>query len=116
MLAVAAEVFERQNQHYRLLESERELHLITDDAPVYLARFDQKVCFRFINQAYAEGASTFARSRLTGKHLSEVIGAEAFELVRPQIETVLSGHRLGTNWRFPTRRSAPASCAAPTFR
>ena len=100
LLAVAAEVFERLRQRATLAESERELRLVTDDAPVFLAHYDQKVRFRFVNRAYADRFGV-QPEQLTGKHISEVVGYQAFQLLRPFIDATLSGRRLEYEIEIP---------------
>jgi two-component system cell cycle sensor histidine kinase/response regulator CckA len=100
LLAVAAEVFQRERQQAQLTESERELRLVTDDAPIYLAHCDREGRYRFVNPAYAARFGLSPRD-VTGKHISEVVGRDAFEAFRPHVDKALSGSRVDFEIEIP---------------
>lgn len=93
LLAVAAEVHQGRENEARIETSERELRLVTDDAPVYLAHCDKEGRYRFVNQPYAERFGLRPKD-IIGKHIREVIGNDAYDKVRGHIETVLQGERV----------------------
>jgi len=103
LLAVAAEVFQRERQQAQLTESERELRLVTDDAPIYLAHCDREGRYRFVNVAYA---ARFGQTppQLLGKHISEIVGRDAFEAFRAHVDEALSGRRVDFEMEVPYER------------
>lgn len=73
-----------------LFSAEQELRLIADATPAYLAHCDPQGRYLFINQAYAKRFGLNPKE-IIGKHISEVIGRDAFEDIRPHVEAVLRG-------------------------
>ncbi len=69
---------------------ERQLETITDSLPILVAFVDAGGRYRFANRAYE---SWFGESResMMGRHLREVMGAAAFESIRPRVEAALAG-------------------------
>lgn len=85
-----------------LRNSEEQLRLITDALPVLISYVDAEETFRFANKAYEDW---FKRARLEvyGKKLWEVLGADAYEKVRPSVQRALKGEAvyLETKIDFP---------------
>jgi PAS domain S-box-containing protein len=84
-------------------ESEAQLRLVTDHAPVFLAHCDRERRFKFANRPYTE------RFRLTpedvvGKHVGEVLGQEAYEAIRPYVDRALAGEEVEYEIEVPYRR------------
>ncbi|MEH2039878.1 PAS domain S-box protein [Nostoc sp.] len=73
-----------------LRQRETELRLITDTLPVLITFVDSEQRYRFNNRAYQDwfGHSTV---EVYGKHLWEVLGESAYEVLRPYVEQVLAG-------------------------
>jgi PAS domain S-box-containing protein len=73
-----------------LTAQEARLRFVVDNAPVYLAHFDQDGRFQFVNDGYARrfGLST---AQVVGRLIPEVIGTAAYEVVRNHIEIALAG-------------------------
>src|SRR5688572_13960352 len=72
---------------------ESELRFVADNAPVLLAHCDRDHRYVFVNRAYAERFS-LKPSQVVGKHVRDVLGAEAYEALRPHLERVLKGERV----------------------
>ncbi|MCU1273021.1 MAG: Chemotaxis protein methyltransferase CheR, partial [Bryobacterales bacterium] len=103
LLAAAAEVFQRERQQTQLEESERELRLVTDDAPIYLAHYDREGRYQFVNVAYAARFG-LTPQQVVGKHISEVVGQDAFEAFRGHVDAALSGRRVDFEMEVPYQR------------
>ncbi|MBC1239379.1 PAS domain S-box protein [Nostoc sp. 2RC] len=73
-----------------LRQRETELRLITDTLPVLISFVDSQQRYRFNNRAYEEWFGEPA-AEVYGKHLWEVLGEAAYEVVRPYVEQVLAG-------------------------
>ncbi len=67
-----------------------QLRVITDVTPVLLAQCSRDFTYTFVNRAYAAMLGLPAEE-IIGKPMGEIIGAEAFEKIRPYLETVLGG-------------------------
>jgi PAS domain S-box-containing protein len=80
--------------------SESRLRLITDAMPALISYVDKNGCYQFNNKRYKEWFGYDADS-LVGKHIREVLGEEAFERVRPNVEAALRGERLEFEGEVP---------------
>ncbi|WP_292795172.1 PAS domain S-box protein [Nostoc sp. NMS7] len=76
-----------------LRQLETELNLITDTLPVLISFVDSEQRYRFNNRAYQEWFGHPA-AEIYGKHLWEVVGESAYEVVRPYVEQVLAGQQV----------------------
>ncbi|MDZ8183977.1 MAG: DUF4118 domain-containing protein [Nostoc sp. ChiSLP02] len=73
-----------------LRRRETEFRSITDTLPVLIAFVDAQQRYRFNNRAYEEWFGQSA-TEVCGKHLWEVLGESAYQVIRPYVEQVLSG-------------------------
>ncbi len=71
-------------------ESEHRLRLLSDRAPVLLAHWDVNHRFKYANLPYAARFGLTAE-QIIGKHLSDVIGARAYAVLRPYLDRGLRG-------------------------
>ncbi|HQR99833.1 MULTISPECIES: PAS domain S-box protein [unclassified Polaromonas] len=74
-----------------LRDSEQQLREITDTVPALIAYVDKAQRFRFHNRAYEEGFG-LSHEQIDGKTLLEVMGEELYQVVRAQVDEVLSGY------------------------
>ncbi|MDZ8030223.1 PAS domain S-box protein [Nostoc sp. DedSLP04] len=83
-----------------LRQRETELRLITDTLPVLITFVDSEQRYRFNNRAYQDwfGHSTV---EVYGKHLWEVLGESAYEVLRPYVEQVLAGEQVTFESQVP---------------
>ena len=86
-------ITERKRAEETLRQSEAQLRLVTDNAPIFLVRTDRQHCFTFVNRAYAE-RNGFQPQEMIGMKVSEVVGASAFAEFRPRMEAALAGERV----------------------
>ncbi len=84
------EVAERRRSEQALRVSEEQLRLVTDALPVCIAYADSEQRHQFNNKTYE---AWFGRSRteLKGRHIKEVLGVSAYEVIRGHVEAALSG-------------------------
>jgi PAS domain S-box-containing protein len=73
-------------------ELERMLR-ITDSLPVLISQVGADGRYEFVNQAYGDWFG-MQRSEIVGKSVREMLGARAFEAVRPAMEAALRGERI----------------------
>ncbi|HEV7515226.1 MAG TPA: ATP-binding protein, partial [Thermoanaerobaculia bacterium] len=80
----------------------RQLQLITDSLPVLVAYIDRDCRYRFINRHYE---TWFGRPlhEFAGRPVSELLGVEAYERVRDQIDAALAGHQVTYERWLPYR-------------
>ncbi len=69
------------------------LRLITDAIPLLISYVDKEHHYRFVNQTYIEWFGQ-PQEQIIGKHLSEILGDEAYRSILPEIEKVLSGEQV----------------------
>ncbi len=77
--------------------SETQLRLIADSLPALIAYVDGERRYRFSNKAYEVWFGLRA-VEMTGRHMQDVLGEEAYEAVKPHVERALSGETI----RFET--------------
>ena len=97
------DITERRRDEARLRESESQLRLVMDQAPVLIARFDMQTRFRFVNRGYAERLGLRVEE-VVGQRMSEVLGEEAFECIRPHVDAVLAGQSVEYEAEVPYQR------------
>jgi PAS domain S-box-containing protein len=81
---------ERKRGEELLRQKAAQLTLITNTAPVFIAHCDAQARFKFVNKPYAERFGLTPENCI-GKRFPEVVGAEAYEILRHYIEVALSG-------------------------
>lgn len=90
LISIIRDITERRENEEIVRQSMKQLALVTDIAPVYIAHCDREMRFKFVNKAYAERFKMKPEDCL-GKPISEIIGESAFADVLKYIEIVLSG-------------------------
>ena len=83
-----------------------QLRAITDVTPLLLTQCTRDFTYEFVNRAYAALLGT-TPEEIVGKSMSDVIGAEGLETIRPYIETTLSGHTVEYEAEVPFARIGP---------
>ncbi|HYG78419.1 MAG TPA: PAS domain-containing protein [Planctomycetota bacterium] len=93
LYGIGIDVTERHMAEQEVKSGRERLQLISDTAPVYIANCDCERRFKFVNRAYAQRFGLRPED-VTGKHVSEVLGEEAFQTIRPYIDQVLMGKHI----------------------
>lgn len=83
-----------------LRESEAQLRLVTDNAPVLLTQCDRNYRYTFVNRPNAARFGLEPHQML-GRHIAEVMGHEAFAILRPHIDAALAGRRVELEIEVP---------------
>jgi PAS domain S-box-containing protein len=99
-LLVIRDISDRRRAENALRESEQQLRLITDTAPVYLARIDLEHRYLFVNKSYALRFGLDPDS-LIGKRAPEVVGEQAYLAFRPYVERALAGETVEFDMSVP---------------
>jgi PAS domain S-box-containing protein len=84
------DITERRRVEEALRQSERQLQSVADALPVLVSYVGIDLRYRFVSAAYERW---FARpkSDILDRRVDELIGAEAFQIVRPYMERALGG-------------------------
>jgi PAS domain S-box-containing protein len=83
----------RQMAEGLLRESERQLRLVADNAPVAIAHCDAEARYKFVNKHYAKRWG-LTPEQMVGKRVVEVVGANAWATFEPFFRDCLSGKAL----------------------
>ena len=78
------------------------LQTIADAVPALICYVDAQQRYRFNNAAY-ERWFGYSREQITGKHLREVLGEDAYLTLQPTVERALSGERVDVDTRVNYR-------------
>jgi diguanylate cyclase (GGDEF)-like protein len=97
-----AEDFTNHDEEQNGLPPARRLRVLLDDVPVMVGYWDSDLRNRLANAAYGDSL-TVEPGKAYGRHMSELVSAETYEAIRPQLDGALSGERQSFE------RSAPDS-------
>ena len=100
MVGVVQDITERRQQAEILRQSEAQLRLVTDNAPVLLVRTDLAHRFTFVNRAYAE-RNGYTQAAMIGLKVAEALGASAYAAIRPYMEEAIGGARVEFEMEVP---------------
>ncbi|MEO8574958.1 MAG: PAS domain S-box protein, partial [Pyrinomonadaceae bacterium] len=98
----AALAIEQKRSEADLRNSEGQLRLVADAIPLLVSFVDTDKKYRFVNRAYTQW---FERTRedVVGRHLSDVLGAAAYDSILPEVEKALSGDEVVYDRSVPYR-------------
>lgn len=96
------DITERKKNETALKESEKQLHLIADAIPLLISYIDKDCRYLFKNKAY-ENWFGHSSEEILGKHMTEVLGDEAYKKLLPHIERVLRGEQVQFETLVPYR-------------
>ncbi len=88
--AFIRDVSERKEAQRRLAASEKLLQGVTDNLPALVSYVDREHRFAFSNGQYREWYG-LAPSDLMGKHLRDVLGAQTYGSIEPQLAAAFQG-------------------------
>jgi PAS domain S-box-containing protein len=94
----------RQAAERLLRDSERQLRLVTDNAPVGIVHWDADLRYKFINRYHAERLADrlgLTPEQVIGKRIPEVIGDKAFAIVEPHVRECLAGRAVEFELEVP---------------
>jgi len=112
------DISQRKANEEALLKSEQQLRLVTDSLPAMIAYIDSDQRYIFVNKSYANFAGK-PRDQIPGKKIRDVLGEDAYEVVRERVETALSGQSVTFEITRPSSESESRHMLAmyvPDFR
>lgn len=94
------DITKRKQAEEAVRRAQQQLRFITDAAPLLISYVDADLCYRFVNQRYADW---FGRpiGEIVGQHVEEIIGVAALQKVRPKLELALSGQSVEYETQMP---------------
>ncbi len=90
MTGVIQDITERKQTEERLARREREFHQLVDAVPVLLAYHDAEERYRLVNRHFEDWFG-ISQDAIVGRTVAEVVGADAYAVLRPNIARVLAG-------------------------
>ncbi|WP_198358777.1 PAS domain-containing hybrid sensor histidine kinase/response regulator [Noviherbaspirillum autotrophicum] len=84
------DITERKNAEQELREQEKQLRLITDALPVFIAQCDRDYRLRFVNRTYADRFG-YRAPDVIGRRVPDIVGQEAFARIRQYLDAALAG-------------------------
>jgi PAS domain S-box-containing protein len=97
---IARDITNLKQAEAALRERENQLRQITDAIPALISYIDSEHHYRFVNRNYKEWFE-YSTENLVGKHLRDIVGDDAYALVLPRIERVLSGEQFSFEQLMP---------------
>lgn len=87
-------------QEEKLAESRMQIYGITNTAPVLLSYVGQDLKFRFVNQIHEDWFGMTIEV-FVDNSLEDILGAQSFESIKPEIDKVLAGQRCSFESTIP---------------
>ncbi|MCP6760527.1 MAG: ATP-binding protein [Fischerella sp. CENA71] len=87
---------DKGRQHQELL------NLIANSLPVCISYIDTQQCYQFINKTYKDWFG-LSPEEIYGKHIAEVLGEAAYEIIKDKLEQALAGNLVEYEAELPYR-------------
>lgn len=107
------EAIQRRVREDELQDRQRRLRLITDAMPVLIAYCDKSFVYGFCNAQYKEWFG-LDPDEVVGRSIESVVGAEAFELLKPYLVRAMAGEHVTFTQELPYRHGEPR-CVQVTY-
>ncbi|WP_374634671.1 PAS-domain containing protein [Ferrovibrio sp.] len=105
IVATCTDITERVRAAEALRDSERAIRVYTDNVPVLIAYVDHEERYRFTNMPFRR-ALNLPQQQIDGRSLREMLSAERYERLKPNIDAALAGRRQSFEIEFPTNDAA----------
>lgn len=89
-VAIVKDRTARRAAEEALRQGSARLQLVADSVPALISYIDSNFVYRFANRTYEEWFG-LPQAEISGKTVSEVLGQEAFEKLRPSMERAIAG-------------------------
>jgi PAS domain S-box-containing protein len=97
---IATDITKLKLTEESLRNSEERIRLITDSLPVLISYIDTEYYFRFNNKGY-EDWFELSKNEIYGKHVKEILGKKAYDLVKKYFDRALAGDRVAHETNMP---------------
>ncbi len=105
-VSIHRDITERKEADRALLHREREFRALADNVPALFAYIGKDLRYRFVNKAY-QGMLQPPVDDIVGQHVKDIVGPEAWEIIRPRIEAALRGETVKFEVQLPVSRGQP---------
>ena len=102
VMGIAEDITERKQAEERVRQSESEHRLVTENVPALIAKFDRDGCYQFVNRHYQKRFG-LTKEQLIGKHASEILGPQAYQHVKPNMDKAIAGEQVTYEVKVPTK-------------
>lgn len=102
-LAEAKDARTRIQTEEKLRQSERDIRLVTDLAPVFIARLDLEQRFTFANRPYAERYDA-TPEEIIGKYIRDVVGEQKYDLIASSMNEAYAGKQVIADIELPDKK------------
>ncbi len=104
VVVTGTDITERKQAEMDLQKREEQIRMVVDNLPIGIAYIDQSRCFRFVNQTLQQWFQQ--PIEFQGVHIKEVIGEALYHEIRGEIDNVLQGNEISSEFYMPSSRGA----------
>ncbi len=102
VVVTGSDVTDRTQAEMFLQQREEQVRMVVDHLPIGIAYIDQSRCFRFVNQTLQQW---FPQAiELQGRHIKDVIGEALYYDIKGEIDNVLQGREVTSEFYMPFNR------------
>ncbi|WP_179131398.1 response regulator [Candidatus Entotheonella palauensis] len=102
VVVTGTDITDRTQTEMFLQRREEQIRMLVDHLPIGIAYIDHSRCFRFVNQTLQQWLSK--PIELQGRHVKEVIGESLYYDIRGDIDKVLQGREVSSEFYMPLSR------------
>lgn len=102
MTFIISDITERRAAEEALREREQELRLVMDTVPALISYIEPGFRYRRVNRGYEKWFGLAARD-MEGRRVRDLVGEEAWQIVRPRLERAMAGETVTYEERMPYR-------------
>lgn len=99
VVLIFRDITERRRAEQQLRSTREQLQLVTDTMAAAVAHCSRDLNYVWVSRRYAEWLKTTPEA-VAGRPIADLLGREAFEVIRPNIERALAGERVDYETRL----------------
>ncbi len=93
ILVVVENITENKLAEQKISDNEKQLRMITDNIPAFIAYIDSDLLYQFVNKKYEE-FYTLPKSEIIGKHIKSIIGENNYKHALEKVKRVFLGESM----------------------